>query len=89
MNENEFITLIDNRKGHNDHLRHDFIFVLLEKEHSKWSNIIRALILGDDDIFIYIPYLKEKLRYCRDHPKNPEKFLDYKRTQIFKALQIK
>ena len=60
---------------------------LLAGINQKWSFVIRALILGKtDDKDINIVYLQTKVNFCRNHPENPEGFLDYHRTMIFKAL---
>lgn len=54
----------------------------------RWANVIRALVLGNSDRTIERVYLIEKVRFCENNPDKPEAFLDYKRMQIFKALEM-
>ena len=89
MNEFQFIILIKNRSGRDNVIQIGYIIELLVGNITSWSNVIRALLIDSTEKDILISYLIKKLNYCRNHPNNPEGFLDPKRKQIFKALEIK
>lgn len=88
-NEFTFIRRIKAGKGRTDFMSRGHILDLLAENDNKWCNVIRALLLGKNEMLISVTYLIEKVNYCQNYPDNPENLLIGKYRQIFEALQLK